>query len=83
MDLLDGNRAVTELLPANVFPDHQMPTLAAALQFVHCPPADCDVRALQKGQHPAQQRLAFEELLAHYLSIRKLKLQNKKFSTYI
>ncbi len=34
--------------------------------------------ALQSGRHPAQQRLAFEELLAHYLSLRQLrkKMQN-------
>ena len=32
------------------------------------------VHLLMEGQHPAQQRLAFEELLAHHLSMQKLRL---------
>ncbi len=41
-----------------------------ALIFVHNPPPQADIEALLEGRHPAQQRLAFEELLAHQISLR-------------
>ncbi|MFT4719169.1 MAG: ATP-dependent DNA helicase RecG [Candidatus Azotimanducaceae bacterium] len=41
-----------------------------ALHIIHRPPADIKLEALQDGTHPAQQRLAFEELLAHQTSMR-------------
>jgi ATP-dependent DNA helicase RecG len=40
---------------------------------VHRPPSDASVGSLLEGNHPAQQRLAFEELLAHHLSLRQLR----------
>jgi ATP-dependent DNA helicase RecG len=46
-------------------------SLAAALRYVHAPPNDADRVALVEGRHPAQQRLAFEELVAHQLSLQK------------
>ena len=48
-------------------------SLADALRLVHRPPPDSDVRALQERRHPAQSRLAFDELLAHRLSLRCLR----------
>jgi ATP-dependent DNA helicase RecG len=62
-----------ELLPAEILDRLDMPSLADAISYLHRPPPDADVEQLQKGQHPCQQRLAFEELLAHYLSLRKLR----------
>ncbi|MFX4728915.1 ATP-dependent DNA helicase RecG, partial [Acinetobacter baumannii] len=44
-------------------------SLADALRVVHAPPADADRRLLSAGLHPAQQRLAFEELVAHQLGL--------------
>ena len=49
--------------------------LVSALRFVHRPPPDANVAALEAGTHPAQQRLAFEELLAHHLSLRRVRLR--------
>jgi ATP-dependent DNA helicase RecG len=46
-------------------------TLAAALRYVHAPPQDADRIALVTGRHPAQQRLVFEELVGHQLSLLK------------
>jgi len=63
-----------ELLPAKITRDLGMPSLAEAILYLHRPPADADVRRLLAGTHPCQQRLAFEELLAHYLSLRNLRL---------
>ena len=62
-----------ELLPAELRRDLAMPTLAEALSFLHQPPVDADTNLLAEGRHPCQQRLAFEELLAHYLSLRNLR----------
>ena len=60
---------VHELLPMEGTEDPAFPGLADALLFLHRPPPDADVALLQEGLHPAQQRLAFEELLAHQLSM--------------
>ena len=47
--------------------------MRAALLYVHRPPPDADLSALAAGAHPAQQRLAFEELLAQHLSLKRLR----------
>lgn len=62
-----------ELLPPELLASVDMPPLAAALVYLHEPPPDADLASLEDGQHPCQQRLAFEELLAHYLSLRNLR----------
>ena len=62
-----------ELLPDTIRRRLKMPSLAEAIQYLHRPPPDADVKALKSSKHPAQQRLAFEELLAHYLSLRALR----------
>ena len=69
-----------ELLPAHISRALQLPTLREALLFVHHPPVGTDVHSIKDGLHPAQQRLAFEELLAHHLSLRRQRLsqQSKK-----
>ncbi|MBT8082230.1 MAG: ATP-dependent DNA helicase RecG [Gammaproteobacteria bacterium] len=62
-----------ELLPEAVTQKLGMPSLADAIRYLHRPPPDADVETLQNGTHACQQRLAFEELLAHYLSLRSLR----------
>jgi ATP-dependent DNA helicase RecG len=68
------DQAVLELLPAEWLHQRGMPTLREAILTLHAPPADADVTALQQGLHPAQRRLALEELLAHQLSLRRQRL---------
>ena len=68
-----GNTALEELLPPEVL-GTDMPPLAEALRYVHRPPPDAPLDLLMDGSHPAQQRLAFEELLAHHLSLRRIRL---------
>ncbi len=63
-----------ELLPEQTREELGMPPLAEAIQYLHRPPPDADTALMLAGKHPCQQRLAFEELLAHYLSLRKLRL---------
>ena len=60
-------------LPATVLAGSQLPSLREALVYVHRPPADAPVDQLMEWRHPAQRRLAFEELLAHQLSLRLLR----------
>ena len=62
-----------ELLPDDVKKRLAVPELAAAIQYLHRPPADADVSSILTGKHPCQIRLAFEELLAHYMSLRSLR----------
>ncbi len=62
-----------ELLPDDVLQQLDLPALADAVAYLHRPPADADVAQILDGKHPCQVRLAFEELLAHYLSLRSLR----------
>jgi ATP-dependent DNA helicase RecG len=68
-----GTDGVGDYLPAAVLADSKLPCLRAALDYVHRPPADAPVAQLLEVRHPAQRRLAFEELLAHQLSLRILR----------
>ena len=64
-----------DYLPADWLAEHDFPDLVTALRIVHQPPADADTRALETGQHPAQKRLALEELLAFHVSQRRQRQQ--------
>ncbi len=56
-----------ELLPAGLLPPG-LPPLREALQLLHQPPPGSDAEALQQRNHPAWQRLKFDELLAQQLA---------------
>ncbi len=60
-------------LPVDVAGIAGLPSLEAALRHAHRPPPDADLELLNAGRHPAQRRLAFEELLAHQVSLRLLR----------
>ncbi len=72
LDLL-ARGALQDFVPAGVLDAFDLPRLEAAVTYVHRPPPDADVELLAEGRHPAQRRLAFEELLAHQLSLRLLR----------
>ncbi|MDZ4728890.1 MAG: ATP-dependent DNA helicase RecG [Xanthomonadales bacterium] len=69
-----------ELLPADLMRNLKLPTLQAAIPYIHRPPLGADVAALVERRHPAQQRLALEELLAHNLSMQSLHRFEKQLS---
>ncbi|EEF79687.1 ATP-dependent DNA helicase RecG [Methylophaga thiooxydans] len=52
-------------------------SLVDALQYVHQPPPDAPVQQLLDRHHPAQKRLAYEELLAQQLTMKKLRAQTQ------
>ena len=68
-----ARHSVRDWLPPDLLADLELPTLAQALDYVHRPPPDAPQDLLAAGRHPAQRRLAFEELLAHHLSLRQLR----------
>lgn len=63
---------LTELLPADVLVQRGYTSLNDAVRFVHRPPPDVCVQDFEHGNTDAQRRLAFEELLAHQISMRLL-----------
>ncbi|MCJ7556313.1 MAG: ATP-dependent DNA helicase RecG [Gammaproteobacteria bacterium] len=64
---------LADLLPAQKLAGQSQPTLVQALRYLHKPPPDARLDQLAAGAPPCQQRLAFEELVAHQLSLRKLR----------
>jgi ATP-dependent DNA helicase RecG len=64
---------VRDWIPEQVLAPLGLPTLQEALDYVHNPPREASIVELSSGRHPAQRRLAFEELLAHHLSLKLLK----------
>ncbi|SIS42133.1 ATP-dependent DNA helicase RecG [Neptunomonas antarctica] len=65
--------SVRELLPEPVRQQWRLPALKKSLVYLHAPPVDADQHLLLEGMHPAQRRLAFEELLAHHLTLMQLR----------
>ncbi len=64
---------VEDYLPGELLEELGLPSLQQALLEVHQPSPETAVAELLAGNHPAQQRLALEELLAHHLSLRQLR----------
>lgn len=66
---------------AEILPDEFNPhpfSLKEAIRFLHRPPPDISSELLEQGKHPAQQRLIFEELLAHNLAMQKARLKTQQ-----
>ncbi|MBM4214634.1 MAG: ATP-dependent DNA helicase RecG [Gammaproteobacteria bacterium] len=64
---------VRDWLPASIIAPLGLPALRDALRYVHRPPVDAALDELEAGRHPAQRRLAFEELLTHQTVMRRLR----------
>ena len=62
-----------ELLPDEILTTFDLPDLVYALSYVHQPPPEADLQLLKAHQHPAQQRLSFEELLSQHLSLQRVR----------
>lgn len=79
LDLLsEAPERLPEWLPEAIRETYQLPELTHALRYLHRPPADAARDQLLQGRHPAQRRLAFEELLAHQLSLRALRQRKQR-----
>ena len=71
---------LVDWIPAAILKKYAYPSLAEAIQTLHAPDESVSMAALENGSVPALKRLAFEELLAHHLSLRKTKNQAKVWS---
>ena len=67
--------ALPEWLSAPLRQRFELPELHHCLRVLHQPTPDIDPERLASGQHPATRRLALEELLAHQLSLREVRLR--------
>jgi len=70
-----NEQSLPDWLPETLLNRYRLMPLGEALRYLHRPPVDADVGQLAGGIHPARQRLAFEELLAHQLSLHRLRQQ--------
>ena len=74
LSLREAERSgVRDWIPPDMLAEYELPSLVDALTMMHRPPRDAHLPELLSGHHPAQRRLAFEELLAHQLSLRLLR----------
>ncbi|MBK5930394.1 ATP-dependent DNA helicase RecG [Halochromatium salexigens] len=68
--------ALQDWIPASLTAPLKLPALVDALFLLHRPPADAGAEltdALLERSHPAFLRLAFDEMLAHQLALRRLR----------
>ncbi len=75
LDVLRAS-ALPDLLPEG---PHSTTDLAASLDYLHAPPPDAPQDLIREGRHPAQLRLVVEELVAHNLSLEKLRREQRAF----
>ena len=78
LSLLRAGGGLQELLPETVLRRLGLPSLPDAIELLHRPPPDVSPALLSGKGHPAQRRLAFEELLAHQLSLRLLRARQRE-----
>lgn len=69
---LDSHQ-LKDWLPADLGNQTLSYSLVDALRLLHNPPPGTALNLLAEGEHPAQQRLAAEELIAHHLSLLRLR----------
>lgn len=61
---------LSDWIPESILKQYRYPMLEDAIRTLHAPDESVSALALQNGSVPALKRLAFEELLTHYLSLR-------------
>ena len=74
LSLLNQNN-LPDYLPAAISQQLKLPSLFEAINYLHQPPPNADLEQLAEGAHWSQQRLAFEEILTHQLSLQRLREQ--------
>ena len=77
--LTKPDNELEELLPASLKKRwSSLSSLKDAIQYIHRPPPEADIEQLQAGTHPFQKQLCFEEMLAHSLSLRRLRNHSRQ-----
>lgn len=80
--LRQGKLNMQELLPAELLNKNELPDMQQAIEYIHRPPPDAPVIALQDHTHVMQERFALEELLAHTLSLRQIRNRMRAHHAY-
>jgi ATP-dependent DNA helicase RecG len=62
---------LAETLPAGVYKQLNLPSFSASIHALHNPPPEANLIALENKTTPEWRRLAFDEILAQQLSMRK------------
>ena len=75
-------QSVRELLPNELLNNLNFPPLADALKLLHNPPLNISLKDIHSGEHPLIQRLAFEELMAQHLALKKLKEKHQQHLSF-
>ncbi|MDP1932627.1 MAG: ATP-dependent DNA helicase RecG [Gammaproteobacteria bacterium] len=82
--LLGNGETLVDWIPVQIREQLGFRSLTDSIRFLHHPPVqgatDSVLFRLAEGQHPAQKRLAFEELLSHRLCLRRLREQAERLS---
>lgn len=71
-------RLMDKAPPVDLMPERFDLSLIDAIRYLHNPPPEADLDQLSAGEHPAQSRLAFEELTAHQVSLRIVRAEIQK-----
>lgn len=78
LKLKNNELQLENLIPGALSEKYQWPTLKEALLYIHNPPVDAQLEELSEGKHLTQKSLIVEELLAHHLSMRQLRIAMHK-----
>ncbi len=73
VDLVVGHEAIEDYLPREIVAKFNLASLTDAIKHIHRPPADAFGGWDREAPNPGRDRLAFEELLTHRLSLRRLR----------
>ncbi|KAA6183240.1 ATP-dependent DNA helicase RecG [Thiohalocapsa marina] len=71
-------RTLHDWVPAQLLAPLHLPPLGEALVYLHRPPPEAPLEQLAERAHPAFLRLAFEEMLAHQLALRRLRRARRR-----
>lgn len=69
---------LAELIPATLLEKYHLPSLRESLLYIHHPPLGAPLETLLDGEHQTQKRLIIEELLAHHLSLKQMRVAMQK-----
>ena len=69
-----------DYLPTEISAGLALPDLRSALVYLHRPPLEASLDDLLERRHPAFLRLAFEELVAHQVSLRRLRQSHARIA---
>ncbi|MFV2055097.1 MAG: ATP-dependent DNA helicase RecG [Thiohalomonadales bacterium] len=67
-----------EYMDQTLLQDIGIDNLSEAIAYCHKPPSDTAVEHMNNGDHPVQERLAFEELLSQHLSLKQIRHRHRR-----